>query len=267
MILTYCLRTCHTPWHSARNRVLLTCENLFVRLSPYRNTGGGQWVNEFHPIPPCTKNPRFLNADIRKVQSRGNARAHVFKVRLISPAVVTKMRGAETISAAASSASRCSEKRGSVRFEHAHAKRKFKKKRGRAGGHKLRARASARKLRHSARQQHWTKFMNELSSECSVLSKEPFACDQQIGTNALSSSNEPFACDQHIGTKFMNDLSQSNIRLRAILLPTVYVHVKHRGIARVTVFCYRAKICLLRFTHFCKYRKPIEPHFCTFGIQ
>ena len=50
---------------------------------------------------------------------------HVFKVRLISPAVVTKMRGAETISAAASSASRCSEKRGSVRFEHAHAKRKF----------------------------------------------------------------------------------------------------------------------------------------------
>ena len=60
---------------------------------------------------------------------------HVFKVRLISPAVVTKMRGAETISAAASSASRCSETRGSVRFElAAHAKRKFNKKRGRAGG-------------------------------------------------------------------------------------------------------------------------------------
>ena len=88
-------------------------------------------------VPPYSalhKNPRFLNADIRKVQSRGNARVHVFKVRLISPAVVTKMRGAETISAAASSASRCSEKRGSVRFEHAHAKRKFNKKRGRAGG-------------------------------------------------------------------------------------------------------------------------------------
>ena len=83
-------------------------------------------MNEFHPIPPCTKNPRFLNADIRKVQSRGNARAHVFKVRLISPAIVTKMRGAEAISAAASSASRCSETRGSVRFElAAHAKRKF----------------------------------------------------------------------------------------------------------------------------------------------
>ena len=67
------------------------------------------------------------------------------------------------------------------------------------------------------------------------------------GQNALSSSNEPFACDQHIGTKFMNALSSSNIRLRAILLPTVYVHVKHRGIARVTVFYYRAKICLLDF--------------------
>ena len=79
-------------------------------------------------VPPYSalhKNPRFLNADIRKVQSRGNARAHVFKVRLISPAIVTKMRGAEAISAAASSASRCSETRGSVRFEHAHAKRKF----------------------------------------------------------------------------------------------------------------------------------------------
>ena len=58
-------------------------------------------------VPPYSalhKNPRFLNADIRKVQSGGNARVHVFKVRLISPAVVTKMRGAETISAAASSA-------------------------------------------------------------------------------------------------------------------------------------------------------------------
>ena len=45
----------------------------------------------------------------------------------------------------------------------------------------------------------------------------------------------------------MNALSSSNIRLRAILLHTVYVHVKHRGIARVTVFYYRAKICLLDF--------------------
>ena len=89
-------------------------------------------------VPPYSalhKNPQFLNADIRKVQSRGNARVHVFKVRLISPAIVTKMRGAEAISAAASSASRCSETRGSVRFElAAHAKRKFNKKRGRAGG-------------------------------------------------------------------------------------------------------------------------------------
>ena len=58
--------------------------------------------------------------------------------------------------------------------------------------------------------------MNELSYECSVLSKEPFACDQQIGTDALASSNEPFACDQHIGTKFMNALSSSHNRLRAI---------------------------------------------------
>ena len=88
-------------------------------------------------VPPYSalhKNPQFLNADIRKVQSRGNARAHVFKVRLISPAIVTKMRGAEAISAAASSASRCSETRGSVRFElAAHAKRKFNKKRGTGG--------------------------------------------------------------------------------------------------------------------------------------
>ena len=49
--------------------------------------------------PPCTK-PSTLNAD-RKVQNRGNARARVFKVRLICPAVVTKTRGAETLSAAA----------------------------------------------------------------------------------------------------------------------------------------------------------------------
>ena len=40
---------------------------------------------------------------------------------------------------------------------------------------------------------------------------------------------------------------KSNIRLRANLLHTVYVHVKNRGIARVAVFCYRAKICLLDF--------------------
>ena len=43
----------------------------------------------------------------------------------------------------------------------------------------------------------------------------------------------------------MNALSSSKIRLRAILLHTVYVHVKNRGIARVAVFCYRAKSCLL----------------------
>ena len=41
--------------------------------------------------PPCTK-PSTLNAD-RKVQNRGNARARVFKVRLICPAVVTKCEG------------------------------------------------------------------------------------------------------------------------------------------------------------------------------
>ena len=28
--ITYCLRTCQTPWHSARDRVLLPCENLSV---------------------------------------------------------------------------------------------------------------------------------------------------------------------------------------------------------------------------------------------
>ena len=40
------------------------------------------------------------------------------------PGSCDKMRGAEIISAAAGSASRSSEKRGSVRFAHAHAKRK-----------------------------------------------------------------------------------------------------------------------------------------------
>ena len=29
--LIYCLRTCQTPWHSARGRALLPCENLSVR--------------------------------------------------------------------------------------------------------------------------------------------------------------------------------------------------------------------------------------------
>ena len=41
--------------------------------------------------PPCTK-PTTLNAD-RKAQNRRNARARVFKVRLICPAVVTKCEG------------------------------------------------------------------------------------------------------------------------------------------------------------------------------
>ena len=73
------------------------------------------------------------------------------------------MRGAEIISAAAGSASRSSEKRGSVRFAHAHAKRKLQQKIGTGGRAQLRARASARKIRHSARQQTGTKFMNALS--------------------------------------------------------------------------------------------------------
>ena len=125
-------------------------------------------------VPPYSalhKNPRFLNADIRKVQSRGNARAHVFKVRLISPAVVTKMRGAETISAAASSASRCSETRGSVRFEHAHAKRKFNKKRGRAGGPNFEPEHPLARfdILHATNQ--------DKIHECSLLSNRPFACD------------------------------------------------------------------------------------------
>ena len=38
---------------------------------------GGKWVNEFHPFPPLTK-PSILNADIGKVQNRGNTRAHVY---------------------------------------------------------------------------------------------------------------------------------------------------------------------------------------------
>ena len=51
------------------------------------------------------------------------------------PGSCDKMRGAEIISAAAGSASRSSEKRGSVRFAHAHAKRKHStRKKRRAGG-------------------------------------------------------------------------------------------------------------------------------------
>ena len=30
--LIYCLRTCQTPWHSARGRALLPCENLSVKV-------------------------------------------------------------------------------------------------------------------------------------------------------------------------------------------------------------------------------------------
>ena len=114
--------------------------------------------------PPCTK-PSTLNAD-RKVQNRGNARARVFKVRLICPAVVTKTRGAEAISAAASSAcaalrraaacvSRTCTRSGSENIQQE------KKKDGRAGP----------------------------TSSPSVRSQDPTFCTQQIRTkfmNALS---------------------------------------------------------------------------------
>ena len=131
------------------------------------------------------------------------------------PGSCDKMRGAEILSAAAGSASRSSaacdsRTRTRTRSEN------IQQEKGTGGRAQLRARASARKLRHSARQQNKTKFMNELSYECSVLSKEPFACDQQIGTNALSSSNAPFVCDQHIRTKFMNALFYQMDRLHAI---------------------------------------------------
>ena len=36
--------------------------------------------------------------------------------------------------------------------------------------------------------------------------------------------------------------------LHSICLTTAYVHVKRRGIARVAVLCYHAKICLLART-------------------
>ena len=116
--------------------------------------------------PPCTK-PSTLNAD-RKVQNRGNARARVFKVRLICPAVVTKTRGAEAISAAASSA--CAALRRAAAcgiLPHAHAKRKrkhstkTKKRDGRAGP------TSSPSIRSQdstfCTQQIRTKFMNALS--------------------------------------------------------------------------------------------------------
>ena len=45
----------------------------------------------------------------------------------------------------------------------------------------------------------------------------------------------------------MNALSLSNNLFACNLITTVYVPVKHRGIARVAVLCYHAKICLLDF--------------------
>ena len=80
-------------------------------------------MNEFHPFPPWTK-PSILNADLRKIQNRGNARARLQSTTDF-PGSCDKMRGAEIISAAAGSASRSSEKRSSVRFAHAHVKRKI----------------------------------------------------------------------------------------------------------------------------------------------
>ena len=69
------------------------------------------------------QNPRVLN-DIREVQCRGNARAHVVMVRLGCPAVVTKLEGPRLSRLQPVLSLRCSEKSGSVRFAHAHAKRK-----------------------------------------------------------------------------------------------------------------------------------------------
>ena len=131
---------------------------------------------------------------IEKFRIEGNARARVFKVRLICPAVVTKTRGAEAISAAASSA--CAALRRAAAcgiLPHAHAKRKRKhstrKEKGRAGGPNFEPEHPLARLDilHATNQ--------DKIHECSLLSNRPFACDQQIGTHVLSSSNKPFACD------------------------------------------------------------------------
>ena len=139
--------------------------------------------------PPCTK-PSTLNAD-RKVQNRGNARARVFKVRLICPAVVTKTRGAEAISAAASSA--CAALRSAAACVSRTCTRSGSeniptRKDGRAGP------TSSPSIR-SQDPTFCTATNQDKFHECSVLSNGPFACDQQIGTHVLSSSNQLFACD------------------------------------------------------------------------
>ena len=150
--LIYCLRTCQTPWHSARGRALLPCENLSVRFTPSRNTGGRKWVNGyFSTLLRPAQNPRVLN-DVQKVQSRGNARAraHVFMVRLGCPAVVTKLEGPRLSRLQPLLSFALLVKSSSVRFAHAHAKRKVNEKQGWAGGPNFGSGASARKIRHSA---------------------------------------------------------------------------------------------------------------------
>ena len=90
---------------------------------------GVPWVNDFHPLPPWTK-PSILNAE-RKIQNKGNARARVFKVRLICPAVVTKCEGPRS-----SRLQPAQLRAAPLRAIRARAReaKTFNKKKGRAGG-------------------------------------------------------------------------------------------------------------------------------------
>ena len=60
-------------------------------------------------------------------------------------------------------------------------------------------------------------------------------------------------------------LHQISVCVRSYyLLSIVYVHVKHRGIARVAVLCYHAKICLLKFRNFCQNFAEFSPNLTKF---
>ena len=124
---------------------------------------------------PCTK-PSTLTAD-RKIQNRGNARARVFKVRLICPAVVTKCEGPRSsrlqpaqLRAAPKRAAACGS-RTRTRSENI----QQEKRDGRAGP------TSSPSIR-SQDPTFCTATYQDKFHECSVLSNGPFACDQQIGT-------------------------------------------------------------------------------------
>ena len=156
--------------HRGKARVTVFCYHAKICLLDFRSIATREavkWVNEFHSFPPG-QNLRFLNADIRKVQNRGNAPTRVFKVRLICPAVVTKCEGPRSsrlqpaqLRAAPKSAAACGS-RTRTRSENI----QQEKRDGRAGptsSPSIRSQASTFCTATTL-----NKFMNELSSECSI---------------------------------------------------------------------------------------------------